>query len=111
MSSDLLKNVFTHTFSFLEKKKKIQIPLPEKPSLKMNFQHEMSEQGQMFYPDICYNSVDHRPFSYTNEAFLWREKKKGNSRCWIESNTFCLFFSLAQLNDTLGRIWKFLFVF
>lgn len=97
MSSDLLKNVFTHTFSFLEKKKKIQIPLPEKPSLKMNFQHEMSDQGQMFYSDICYNSVDHRPFSYTNEAFLWREKKKGNSRCWIESNTVLFVFFLDSI--------------
>lgn len=72
MSSDLLKNVFTHTILFLEKKKKkrrFKFPVPEKPSLKMNFQYGMSEQGQVLNNDICLNSVDHRPFLYTNGAF------------------------------------------
>lgn len=35
----------------------------------MNFQLEISEQGQVFNCDIYFNSVDRRPFSYTNEAF------------------------------------------
>lgn len=51
----------------------------------MNFQHQMSEQGQMFYYDIWCNSIDHRPFSWTNEAFPSRNKT-GNGRCWMETN-------------------------
>lgn len=67
--------MFSPTQFFFRKRKGFKFPVLEKPSLKMNFQHEMSEQGQMLDYDICYNSVDHRPFSYSSKASL-EEKKK-----------------------------------
>jgi hypothetical protein len=36
MSSDLLKNFFTHKILFEKKPKRFKFPVPEKPSLKMN---------------------------------------------------------------------------
>lgn len=44
----------------------------------MNFQHEMSEQGQIFYfnYNIFFNSVDQKTFLYTNKAFPWETKMK-----------------------------------